>query len=769
MIGDEVEEYCRIATGKTLPGPDEDLNRQVVESINTCRPGSASAFQIANILKNRLQMKNSHKQWLAVLLVQKILQECGQMIAPARGQIIQEVAHIAAKPMNRYSSDLPGQQKAKTAAFGLLRNYGREGSDALRGVAGIGRGPMSLGDSTSEPVSPKSAAATGSAGGTGAAGRRLKPWPQLREAVQTAIATANSHTEMMQDMLLNLSKEGSDDYDFQRGFLNDLVGEIRSFRNAFEQLLASLANHDNEEANSLMVSALETVEMMNNALQLKEEVTRAKDDPEAPTPPALQSRLAQPVGQSRAAAAPMFGGSVGEPTPGRLSQSTAHPASSALPTPQASPFDAILELQQALAEPGRDPFAVSQSGAQQGADPFASMAQGPGPGAAAQQAADPFAASTNFYGGPGGGFSGGQQHPLHTDQALPAYPVSATMSAANPFAPGVSFPQQQQTAAQDPFAMPSLLPPQANAAQQNQFASPARQPYQQEQPSYQGYGSPNQPQQPGFAGYGSPSPSNQTFNSPVQPQKYPGQALGNNGSPYQQPYGSQPNAQNGYAQPAPAINGGPGGGYGSPGPTPAWSHQTPHEAYPFPQASLPQAQQQSPTVGLPNSTGQSKPQEPTGSVHDRFQQHKQARHAQQQSVEMQQLARPVQAAPAVSAVPQQQPPSFPQPAPSLLSPGAAAQVAAPRATPTAAASSPQQTAAAPQANRQTRKTPASAAATAVPNGNAATEDVESEWDMFFADRVGSASTAPAPAKAKPALSPADEFDELVQTRRTSDQ
>ena len=49
--------------------------------------------------------------------------------------------------------------------------------------------------------------------------------------------------------------------------------EIRSFRNAFEQLLASLANHDNEEANSLMVSALETVEMMNNALQLKEEVS----------------------------------------------------------------------------------------------------------------------------------------------------------------------------------------------------------------------------------------------------------------------------------------------------------------------------------------------------------------------------------------------------------------------------------------------------------------------------------------------------------------
>ncbi len=89
----------------------------------------------------------------------------------------------------------------------------------------MSRGPMGLGESTSEPVSPKSAAASGAAGGTGTSGaRRLRPWPQLREAVQTAIATANSHTEMMQDMLLNLSKEGSDDYDFQRGFLNDLSG-----------------------------------------------------------------------------------------------------------------------------------------------------------------------------------------------------------------------------------------------------------------------------------------------------------------------------------------------------------------------------------------------------------------------------------------------------------------------------------------------------------------------------------------------------------------
>ncbi|KAK9863338.1 hypothetical protein WJX84_001818 [Apatococcus fuscideae] len=595
MIGEDVEEYCRIATGKTLPGPDEDLNRQVVESINTCRPGSVSAFQIANILKNRLQMKNSHKQWLAVLLVQKILQECGQMIAPARSQIIQEVAHIAAKPMNRYSSDLPGQQKAKTAAFSLLRNYGREGQDALRGVAGIGRGPMGLGEDHSEPVSPKGAAAAAASGESRAPSKRLKPWPQLREAVQTAIATANSHTEMMQDMLLNLSKEGSDDYDFQRGFLNDLVGEIRSFRNAFEQLLASLANHDNDEANSLMVSALETVEMMNNALQLKEEVTRAKDDPGASTPTALKTRL-PPVGLPRAAAGPVF---VGEPIPGAIGQA-GRPTQ---PMPQASPFDAIAELQSALAEP-----TSSYGGAQptqNAVDPFAT-AQMP----TQQQSHDPFAAST-LYGGTGSGYTGGQggtqqRHPLQAEQTLPAYPVSATMSAANPFAPGVSFPEQQQAAPHDPFAMPSFLPPQAGGSQQSPYSSPAREPHQA--------------QQPGYAGYGSPGSSLAGYNSPAQQEKYPGPAQNQSGA--QKPVGAS-NVQ--------VAKGGTAG---------------------------------------------------TGSQ------------------------------PALKAIP-----------------GASA---------------------------------------AVPNGTAAPEEVESEWDMFFADRVGSTSNAP-PAKATPALSPADEFDELVQTRRTSDQ
>ena len=58
---------------------------------------------------------------------------------PAREELLQEVAKIAAKPMNRYSTDLPGQQEAKNAAFALLRQYGREGQEVLRNATGAGQ------------------------------------------------------------------------------------------------------------------------------------------------------------------------------------------------------------------------------------------------------------------------------------------------------------------------------------------------------------------------------------------------------------------------------------------------------------------------------------------------------------------------------------------------------------------------------------------------------------------------------------------------------
>ena len=69
----------------------------------------------------------------------QVLTQCQASIEPVRKELLRDVAQIAAKPMNRYGSDLQGQQKAKTAAFALLRSFGPEGQDVLRGVAGLGQ------------------------------------------------------------------------------------------------------------------------------------------------------------------------------------------------------------------------------------------------------------------------------------------------------------------------------------------------------------------------------------------------------------------------------------------------------------------------------------------------------------------------------------------------------------------------------------------------------------------------------------------------------
>lgn len=60
------------------------------------------------------------------------------MIEPARADILEDVAQIAAQPMNRYGSDLPGQQHCKNASFALLKKYGHEGQDAMREAVGLG-------------------------------------------------------------------------------------------------------------------------------------------------------------------------------------------------------------------------------------------------------------------------------------------------------------------------------------------------------------------------------------------------------------------------------------------------------------------------------------------------------------------------------------------------------------------------------------------------------------------------------------------------------
>ena len=44
-------------------------------------------------------------------------------------QVMSELNSIAARPMNRYASDLPAQQQVKSGAYSLLRHIAADGKD----------------------------------------------------------------------------------------------------------------------------------------------------------------------------------------------------------------------------------------------------------------------------------------------------------------------------------------------------------------------------------------------------------------------------------------------------------------------------------------------------------------------------------------------------------------------------------------------------------------------------------------------------------------
>ena len=54
-------------------------------------------------------------------------------------EVNEEINRIAARPMNRYASDLPVQQKAKSSAFNLLRHLANEGGESTDSPIGSPR------------------------------------------------------------------------------------------------------------------------------------------------------------------------------------------------------------------------------------------------------------------------------------------------------------------------------------------------------------------------------------------------------------------------------------------------------------------------------------------------------------------------------------------------------------------------------------------------------------------------------------------------------
>lgn len=58
----------------------------------------------------------------------------------------------------------------------------------------------------------------------------------------------------------------------QQQFLREVVTEMEGFRAKFEPLLAQLSSFDNAEAQGLMSRSLETLDVINNIINLQDEV-----------------------------------------------------------------------------------------------------------------------------------------------------------------------------------------------------------------------------------------------------------------------------------------------------------------------------------------------------------------------------------------------------------------------------------------------------------------------------------------------------------------
>lgn len=77
----------------------------------------------------------------------------------------------------------------------------------------------------------------------------------------------------MQEAVLSLSSgEGSAKADSQQAFLKEVVVEMEAYRSKFEPLLSQLSSFDSPEATQLMSRALETMDVINNIINLQDEV-----------------------------------------------------------------------------------------------------------------------------------------------------------------------------------------------------------------------------------------------------------------------------------------------------------------------------------------------------------------------------------------------------------------------------------------------------------------------------------------------------------------
>ena len=234
------------------------------------------------MIKDRLRLSNPHKQWLALKLLEVILENCRDTIGFLQPDLLQEVARVMYEPSKPETEE---GKKVRFTAKELLKKYGQAGTNAFRAVhannqtasgmfmGGFGPADAALygapapgqGPPPGQYLSSQSFAPP-SSGYPQAADNGSGPRGQLQDEVRQLIDKSKSNAELLSDMLLNAS--GSTD-DFESDLIKDLLTQCREMREILNGYLEKLAVQPGEVMEKLLAQTLEAADSLDCALSLQ--------------------------------------------------------------------------------------------------------------------------------------------------------------------------------------------------------------------------------------------------------------------------------------------------------------------------------------------------------------------------------------------------------------------------------------------------------------------------------------------------------------------
>jgi hypothetical protein len=239
--------------------------------------------EVIQLLKDRLSQNNPRKQWLALQLVELVLESCkdtlGHKMPSFQNDLLQEVARRMYDPAR---ADTDEGKRVRYTAKEILRKYGAAGTNAFRAVQLTGNSTPGiysqnlLAPGTPPPFIVPGGSAYNAGGNTsgyavdngsgGATGPRANA--QLQDEVKQLIDKSKSNAELLSDMLLNSSCNSSLD-EFESDLIKDLTTQCRELREMLNGYLEKLALQHGETMERLLAQTLEAADSLDCALSLQ--------------------------------------------------------------------------------------------------------------------------------------------------------------------------------------------------------------------------------------------------------------------------------------------------------------------------------------------------------------------------------------------------------------------------------------------------------------------------------------------------------------------